>query len=167
MCHILSLPLRRLFVCFVTVAFSNASSRLIGSAGKVGVSCYMWWTIINSVCWLDGDKPSFLSVNLHWLSLTRRRTWYWSGLKPVSGPSLSPGPGWRLKYIYFFIEHWLGGQDQVCCQKVAGSNPNFAVVFWGRTKNDFAGDKGPIKWWIFQLILFLITILLLWFGGSF
>lgn len=114
--------------------FFKRLSRLIGSAGKVGVSCYMWWTIINSVCWLDGDKPSFLSVNLHWLSLTRRRTWYWSGLKPVSGPSLSPGPGWRLKYIYFFIEHWLGGQDQVCCQKVAGLNPNFAVVFWGRTK---------------------------------
>lgn len=119
----------------------------------------------NKQCVLIRRRQTVVLISESALTLTH--TWYWSGLKPVSGPSLSPGPGWRLKYIYFFIEHWLGGQDQVCCQKVAGSNPNFAVVFWGRTKNDFAGDKGPIKWWIFQLILFLITILLLWFGGSF
>lgn len=122
----------------------------------------------NKQCVLIRRRQTVVLISESALTLTHtEENLIRSGLKPVSGPSLSPGPGWRLKYIYFFIEHWLGGQDQVCCQKVAGSNPNFAVVFWGRTKNDFAGDKGPIKWWIFQLILFLITILLLWFGGSF
>lgn len=143
--------------------FFKRLSRLIGSAGKVGVSCYMWWTIINSVCWLDGDKPSFLSVNLHWLSLTRRRTWYdlWSFVITWSRVTTEihlffhrtltwrPGSGLLSKSRRF--------ESQLCCC-ILGKNQKWFC--WRQRTNkmvDFSTDSVPYHnivimiWWFFLI----------------